>query len=139
MIREETQEAATHSTWFGRRLREIRKQKNWTLRQLADEVARVSDADLSKHYFTRLSRLEKGEREVELNELVILAVALGVPPTALVLPRRRSESVQVTPSLTVSAIRARFWWEGHSLLTEQEEHDPDAGVFFLWSSEAEDQ
>jgi transcriptional regulator with XRE-family HTH domain len=61
-----------------------------------------------------LSRLERGARRVDVDELVALAVALGVSPSTLLLPRDADpdDMVQLTPSVSVRAWIAWQWMDG---------------------------
>ena len=54
---------------IGRRVRQLRKARNWTLQDLAGRVGRTSSA---------LSMLENGRREPRLSLLQALATAFGV-------------------------------------------------------------
>ena len=56
---------------FGRRLRELREERGWSQEQLADEVS------LDRSY---VGGVERGERNVSLENICRLASALGVPP-----------------------------------------------------------
>jgi transcriptional regulator with XRE-family HTH domain len=59
---------------FGQRLREARKELDWTQEQLADE---------SGMHPTYVGDAERGERNVSLDGILRLARALGVRPGAL--------------------------------------------------------
>lgn len=58
---------------------------------------------------TGITRIEKGERRVDLDDLVALAVALRVSPTALLLPPSVVGEVDVAPAKTVKAVDAWMW------------------------------
>lgn len=61
-----------------------------------------------------LSRLENGQRKVDAADLVALAVALGVNPSALLLPRHvaADEVVELTPAVRQRAALAWAWMDG---------------------------
>lgn len=58
---------------------------------------------------TGITRIEKGERRVDADDLVALAVALRVSPTALLLPPTIGGEVELTAGKTVDAINAWMW------------------------------
>jgi transcriptional regulator with XRE-family HTH domain len=59
---------------FGKRLIEIRKQRNWSQERLALE------SGLARSY---LGGIERGKRNIALVNICVLAHTLGVPPSAL--------------------------------------------------------
>lgn len=60
---------------FGRRLRARREKLGWSQMALADEVGL---------HFTYVSSVERGERNISLQNIVRLAAALGIDPAVLV-------------------------------------------------------
>jgi len=60
---------------FGRRVRERREKLGWSQMALADQVGL---------HFTYVSSVERGERNISLRNIVRLAEALAVDPSALV-------------------------------------------------------
>lgn len=62
-----------------------------------------------------LRRIERGERRVDADDLVALAMVLGVNPSALLLPYVAKGTVHLTGA-TVSAERAWEWADGDSPL-----------------------
>lgn len=77
-----------------------------------------------------LSRIEKGTRRVDADDLVALAVVLGVHPAALLLPFTASGNVEITGYGMVSAYRAWTWMEGQRPLVVPEDDDGTAHVQF---------
>lgn len=61
-----------------------------------------------------ISRLLKGERRVDVDELVALAVVLGVNPSALLFPRhvRADDVVELTPTTKQRAAVVWAWADG---------------------------
>src|SRR5215831_934583 len=61
-----------------------------------------------------LSRIEKGSRRVDADDLVALALALRVNPAALLLPRTGGveDVVELAPHVRQSMLRAWRWMEG---------------------------
>lgn len=62
---------------FGSRVRQLREERHLSQEQLADEAGM---------HRTYVSSLERGQRNVGLDNIIRLAVALGVPPSALLEP-----------------------------------------------------
>ncbi len=61
-----------------------------------------------------ISKIEKRERRVDVDDLVALAVALDTTPNRLLLPGNAAETeiVQLTPEFSVSALDAWKWARG---------------------------
>jgi transcriptional regulator with XRE-family HTH domain len=67
-----------------------------------------------------LSRLEKGNRRVDADDLVALALALGVTPNRLLLaPDAGNEPMPLTPAVTVTAYDAWRWATGEDDLSNR--------------------
>lgn len=58
---------------------------------------------------TGITRIEKGQRRVDVDDLVALAVVLKVSPTALLLPPSLLGEVELAPRRSVNAIEAWTW------------------------------
>ena len=58
---------------------------------------------------TGITRIEKGERRVDVDDLMALAVVLKVSPTALLLPLTLVGEVDLTEGKTVPALDAWMW------------------------------
>ena len=69
-----------------------------------------------------LSRIEKGNRRVDVDDLVALAIALGVNPVALLIPEgaESDEEIELTAEVRVPARVARDWINGRIPLPEHE-------------------
>lgn len=89
-------------TKLGTRLRNLRRQRGWTLENLANR-ARVSEA--------YLSRLEGGERQPSLAVLFSLAQAFGISLPSLFEPPQDATCVVVRAGSTASQ-------QGHGLIYE---------------------
>ncbi|WP_406462338.1 helix-turn-helix domain-containing protein [Streptomyces sp. NBC_01622] len=62
-----------------------------------------------------ITRIEKGDRRVDVDDLVAFALALNVSPNALLLPARWDYGqVNLTPNRSVSSRTAWLWAEGRS-------------------------
>lgn len=97
---------------IGQRVAYFRKRigaKGITAQALADRCAGLG------HPLHRavIAKLEKGLRQsVTVADLVVLANALGVSPTALVVPIDRDETVEILPGRNVPAYEAMTWFTG---------------------------
>jgi 8-oxo-dGTP pyrophosphatase MutT (NUDIX family)/transcriptional regulator with XRE-family HTH domain len=88
----------------------LRAERRLTYKDLSDRLA-----ELGRPIPTLgLSRIEKGNRRVDADDLVALALALGVNPTALLLPRDVPPDgrVRLTEDVDASARDAWNWADG---------------------------
>lgn len=69
-----------------------------------------------------LSRLGRGERRAAADDVVALALVLGVNPSALMLPRNvtRAEPVELTPKITRQAWIVWEWMDGNGPMPDEE-------------------
>lgn len=86
---------------------------------------------------TAISKIEQQDRRVDVDDLVALAIALGVSPNRLLLPARPDESKQaeLTPDVTVTADEAWKWALGLQPLArdlEQAARDGEDARVELW-------
>ena len=73
---------------------------------------------------TVISKIERGERRVDVDDLVALAIALNVSPAALLLPPEWDDSwVKLTPDHEVRAKVAWQWIEGRAPASKFGEDD----------------
>ncbi|MNO77617.1 HTH-type transcriptional regulator SinR [compost metagenome] len=70
----------------GKRIREYRKQKNWTQEQLAEAA--------SLHY-SYIGGVERGDRNISLETLEKIATALGIPAGELFRPEEVLDKQQL--------------------------------------------
>lgn len=91
-------------------LARLRKTRGLSTRQLSAELERRGRS-LSP---SGITRMEKADRHVTADELVALAAALGVNPSALLLPLKDGpdESIDLTGIGTVGAGEAWDWADG---------------------------
>jgi transcriptional regulator with XRE-family HTH domain len=76
---------------------------------------------------TAITRVESGERRVDVDDLVALAAALNVNPSALLLPPTAEGSIEVTGAGTVSAAEAWEWMDGEHPLLDADHEDTVLG------------
>lgn len=118
---------ALPSEVFRARLREARRLKGWTQRDLAAALAEVG----MKLDASNVTRLERGTRGVTLDDVLAIAAALGVSPLHLFVPLDNDERLDVTPGLTASAVDARAWIRGQRPLRDSD----DDGLFYSQTPE----
>ena len=92
-------------TVFAGRLREARTTRGWTQQDLADELGRIG-APMDS---TTIAKVEKGQREVRLAELIAIAAALDVAPMHLLLQVTGDKTASLEKKLTVDLIHERDW------------------------------
>lgn len=94
-------------------VRELRKARGLDLAGLAQRMSAVGQPI----GLTGISKLETGERRVDVDDLVALAVALDVSPVRLLLPPTADETkVDVTPDAEATARTAWLWATGEKPL-----------------------
>ena len=77
---------------------------------------------------TALSKIERGERRVDVDDLVAIALALGVSPSTLLLPNVADDTeIKVTGAGTVTAKAAWDWADGISPLLPPPGDEDGAG------------
>lgn len=85
-----------------------RDRRNLTAQQLADRVASIG----GKLDPQAISKIETRNRGVSLDEALLLAYALTVPPPLLFLPLGREDLIAIAPDVTVHPDLAWKWVEG---------------------------
>ena len=96
-------------------VRQLREARKLTYTELSAKLAQLG----RPIPVLGLSRIEKGRRRVDADDLVALALALRVNPGALLLPRSVAagdEQVALTPAAAYPAEDAWWWADGHGQL-----------------------
>jgi 8-oxo-dGTP pyrophosphatase MutT (NUDIX family)/transcriptional regulator with XRE-family HTH domain len=95
----------------------LRNARRLTYRELSERLSQLGRPIPT----LGLSRIEKGDRRVDVDDLVALAVALGVNPSALLLPsgergnpRVPDDVIALTPELQVKLTDAWEWADGQA-------------------------
>lgn len=106
-------------------LARLRKLRGYTTRQLSGLLERNGRAIPA----SGITRMEKAERQVTADELVALAAALGVNPSALLLPVNvdQDDAVEVTGAGTHRAETFWHWADGGGPLPLKETGETAAG------------
>ncbi|MCG3040263.1 helix-turn-helix transcriptional regulator [Streptomyces sp. S1A] len=105
----------------------LRKQRGWDQKELA---ARVTEAGRAMSASV-ISKTEKRERRVDVDDLVAFAAALNVTPAALLLPHRDQGGPIEVAGQPMPWGRAWRWMHGEAPLPGSEAED-DFGVFMTW-------
>ncbi len=98
------------------RVRAVREAKRWHQQDLADRLAALG-APTDR---ATVARTENSTRGLSLDDMLLYAAALDVSPLHLFIPLEDDQEIQVTPTLSVPAARARKWVRGHDPLPNQD-------------------
>lgn len=115
-------------------VRKYRHAKQWSVRRLVEECERLGAHGLTE---ASLGNIERGQaadakrtqRRVLVEELPVLARALGVAPILLVLPLGIEQSVEVLPGVPTDTWSALKWWIGERPFPG-EDGEPSAALGF---------
>lgn len=104
-------------------LKRLRKTRGMTTRQLSALLERTGRSIPA----SGITRMEKAERQVTVDDLVALAVVLGVSPSALLLPLadRPDEQIEITGGGSVPAETAWDWADGLTPLRYTTDRHPE--------------
>lgn len=105
-------ENETPSRIVGDNLRRLRKERGLSL---ADVSARVASLGVPLS-LNLLSKVELGNRSLELDELLAVARAVDAPPLLLIFPVGHAPSVEVFPGARVRTWDAARWFTGEAPL-----------------------
>ncbi|MFJ3100409.1 helix-turn-helix domain-containing protein [Streptomyces sp. NPDC086835] len=101
--------ATRFSKTIAQELRRHRTARGMSAQQVSDACEGLG-ADMPR---TVISNIENGRRgNVSMAEVVILAAALGVPPTVLAFPVGYEAEVEYLPGKTATPLEAADWWNG---------------------------
>jgi transcriptional regulator with XRE-family HTH domain len=105
----------SHQEWprvlsarIGAAIRDTRDTQNISAVKLA---ARTAELGYPIHRVA-ISKLESGERDITVPELVILAAALNTVPLALLLPGTADEEIAILPDSAMTGAAAIGWFTG---------------------------
>jgi transcriptional regulator with XRE-family HTH domain len=99
------------------RVRELREARGWTYKELSDRLAAAGRPVPP----LGLRRIESADRRIDADDLVALAVVLGVNPSAILLPPHGHGHIEVTGAGSVPTDRAWAWADGHGPLADDED------------------
>ncbi len=98
------------SSVLARRVKEVRgrRSQEW----LAQTVTALGHP----MHQTAIAKIEAGDRKVTVDEMLLLAVALEIPPSLLLLPVESDDDMAVTPTMNVYPWRVWEWLLGEQPL-----------------------
>ena len=107
---------------MGTNLAAVRRARQLTVRQLSERLSALGAPMLP----SGITKIETGQRRVDVEELVALSAALNVSPARLLLPDVSEETlVAVTPHLRRPAWSVWQWLEGQYALPADESGETD--------------
>ena len=112
----ESDPSRTAGQWTAKLLRAVRKQRGWTQQKLAE---RLGENGLPMDRAT-IAKIEQGgtrATNLPLEDLLALAVALGVNPIELFVPREDSQILKVGQT-NIGSVQARSWLRQREPLRE---------------------
>ena len=101
-------------------MRLVRQRRAWTARDLAGRCAAIGAPQITHTVITNLETGRPGpdgrrRRDVTVDELLVLAAALDVPPPYLLAPLTGDGILAITPSLEVDGLGASRWLCGEKI------------------------
>ncbi|HYB48689.1 MAG TPA: helix-turn-helix transcriptional regulator [Streptosporangiaceae bacterium] len=93
----------------GRRLEQVRRRREWTRKELADRCAAIGAPHITAAVITDLETRRRSSRKITIDELLVLAYVLDVPPIFLFAPADGTEKLQITPDVEKDAIESGAW------------------------------
>lgn len=114
---------ARTSKTFGEQVRAVRERKGWTQDRLCAELEKLGEP-MDR---ATVARIEAGKRGVSVDDLMLFALALGVAPVYLVLPRATAP-VTLASGVTVNGWEALQWMRGVYALDLTEAPDAAAAA-----------
>jgi transcriptional regulator with XRE-family HTH domain len=96
----------------GIRVRQARQRHNWTAKDLADRCAAAGAPQITPTVITNLETRRRKTREISVDEVLVLAHVLDVPPLQLVVPQDESEELEVVPGVNLDGLAAADWIAG---------------------------
>ncbi|MCW2960260.1 MAG: hypothetical protein JWM90_647 [Thermoleophilia bacterium] len=112
---------------LGANVRQLRKDRGLSLAEVSARMT-TSGVPLS---LNGLSKVELGNRELNLDELVALAAALGVPPLVVLFPLGRQREVALLPGMAVGTWAAAKWFAGEAALPGSDESLDEAPTTYF--------
>jgi len=108
---------------LARRVREVRTARGWSAQEVARRCAALGLPGLDR---STIANIESGRRRrVGVDELLVLALALGVAPVHLLVPLDE-QWYAVTPDRVTGTSRVREWLRGNWPMHGADPNDPAA-------------
>jgi transcriptional regulator with XRE-family HTH domain len=107
-------------------VKRLRADRRWSLAELSEQMSKAGRPMLG----SGLHRLEQGNRRIDVDDVVALAVAFGVSPITLLLPPTGRGEVEITEAVSAEAATAWDWLRARAPLVIPEDDDGFAEVEF---------
>ena len=123
-------ESWTPSGVAASRIKEARRVRGWSVRQLAERCAAAGAPELTDNVIENIERgrqpgAARRGRDVTIDQWMILAYVLDTPPMALVLPALADAEYRITSQVSEPAARVAQWLAGLRPLRPLPVPDPD--------------
>jgi transcriptional regulator with XRE-family HTH domain len=102
------------------RLKELRQRRGLSVAKLAKECEKLGMPKLNRDVITNIEVVGR-RQDVGVTELLVLALALDVPPALLLIPLDGRTGIQITPEVSMSSWRALFWLGGENEPPDREQ------------------
>ena len=103
----------------GQRIRQFRKRRGWTVRELADRCAAVGASHITATVITNLETRRRASRQITVDELLVLAYILDVPPLLLFVPADGTETLQIADDVEKGPVEAAAWVANDEAMTHR--------------------
>jgi transcriptional regulator with XRE-family HTH domain len=119
--------SAKASDILGERVKQLRTERQWTAKHLADVCAANGAPELTAPVIANIETGRRDQdgrrrRQVTIDEVLVLAFALDVPPVYLFVPLDGDDVLEVTPEIRMDPAAAVTWATGASAFATL---DPD--------------
>ena len=98
----------------GLRIRQARQRRDWTAKELADHCAAAGAPQITPTVITNLETRRRKTRELTVDEMLVLAHVLDVPPLQLIVPLDPEDELEILPGINLDAQSAADWIVGNS-------------------------
>ncbi len=98
------------------KVRKLRREREWSQAQLAEAVTRLGHP----MHQTAIAKIEAKQRKVSVDDLLVLALALDVPPPLLFLPFEKDDDLALTPTTAIFPWRVWEWLHGEEPLPDRD-------------------
>jgi transcriptional regulator with XRE-family HTH domain len=115
-----TESARTPSEVIAVRIKELRQRRGLSVAKLATRCEELGMPKLNRDVITNIEVVGR-RQDVGVTELLVLALALDVPPALLLVPLDGRTDLQITPDVGMSSWRALFWLAGENEPTDRDE------------------
>jgi 8-oxo-dGTP pyrophosphatase MutT (NUDIX family)/transcriptional regulator with XRE-family HTH domain len=105
------------SDLVGERIKTLRARRGWTARQLAERCVEIGAPELSAAVIANIETGRRGEdgrrrRDVTIDEVLALALALDAPPVLLCMPYNGWDHLRITNRVEAPTVKALDWITG---------------------------